>query len=70
MQLKPGDMLYYAPNRATGVLIHLVAGRWHYSLRSPLAANNTGPCRLRMSQSLGEDIVEAIENGDLEYYPQ
>ena len=70
MQLKPGDMLYYAPHRATGVLIHSAAGRWHYSLRSPISADSAGPCYLCVSQSLGEDIVEAIENGDLEYYPQ
>ena len=71
MNLKPGDMLYYKPHDATGILLSSFQRHnqtwWKYALRSP--------CRSNMEHHLVNEFeaeayrfLEAIEQGNIVHY--
>ena len=71
VKLAPGDMVHYAPNLATGFLIHRYQKDgeywWEYALRSPPASNKTA-YKTSIRNSPEERFLEGIQTGNLEYY--
>ncbi len=68
VKFKPGDMLYYADHRATGVLIEKNSeGEWRYSLRSPLVSDR-GTIKVTISCTPESRIISAVKDGVLVYY--
>tara|TARA_Y100000310_G_C20409241_1_gene681131 strand:- start:113 stop:328 length:216 start_codon:yes stop_codon:yes gene_type:complete len=68
MNLKPGDMLYYAPHKATGVLLYKEGSTWAYCLRSPLVKNPDGPCKESIQEADEAMFIEGLSNGTLQYF--
>ena len=67
INLKSGDIVYYAANRALGVLLKKTDNGWSYALRSPLRED---PATVRVTTCfhLEEDFVNSIKSGRLQYY--
>ena len=71
MNLKSGDMLYYGPHNATGILLNSFVRDgmtwWKYALRSP-RPNNREFHLVNEFESEAYRFLEAIEQGDIIYY--
>ena len=72
VKLVPGDMVYFAPNLATGFLIHRYEKEdgeywWEYALRSPPASNKTA-YRTSIRNSPEVKFLDGIQKGQLEHY--
>jgi hypothetical protein len=71
VKLVPGDMVHYAPNLATGFLIHRYqkGGEywWEYALRSPPDSDRTA-YRTSIRNSPEEKFLQGIQEGQLEHY--
>mgnify|MGYP005813780057 FL=1 len=71
MNLKSGDMLYYKPHDATGILLRSFERDgmtwWKYALRSPLR-NNMEHHLVNEFESEAYRFLEAIEQGNIIYY--
>jgi hypothetical protein len=71
VNLRIGDMLYYKPHKAVGVLVHYDSdrGEWKYILRSALCSDKSGPCTTNPFTTAAIKIVKAIAAGTLKHYP-
>ena len=70
INLRPGDMLYYARHRAIGFLIERGDNRhWKYSLLSPLAGDRAGPSFLTIKEECEDRFISNIRAGYLIHYP-
>ncbi len=71
MKLSPGDMVYYAPNDALGVLLRRVAKGegyvWEYSLRSPLRSNMR-KILVSLVEAPEENFINSIDIGSLQLF--
>ena len=71
MNLKSGDMLYYKPHDATGILLSSFIRNdetwWKYALRSP-RPNNREFHLVNEFESEAYRFLEAIEQGNILYY--
>jgi hypothetical protein len=67
INLKPGDLVYYKPHLATGLLIEKDGSRWKYSLRSPTREDLT-IFHVKAAWSEEAKFLEGIAKGNLEYY--
>ena len=71
MNLKSGDMLYYKPHDATGILLSSFERDgvtwWKYALRSP-RRNNMEYHLVSEFESEAYRFLEAIEQGNIAYY--
>jgi hypothetical protein len=70
IDLSVGDLLYYPPHSATGVLVKFDPARkeWHYVLTSPSVKDRQWVMTSR-SVVKQSSILEAIGEGRLEHYP-
>ena len=68
MKLQPGDLVYYEPNDAVGVLIERrttgIEPEWVYALRSARRSNLTEYIT-SVTRAAEEQFLEAIEAGSL-----
>ena len=71
IELNIGDMVYYAPHRAFGVLIKCLKEDgmkiWSYSLRSPLC-NNRETIQVSILSTDEDKFIDAIRTGTLKHY--
>ena len=71
LNLKSGDMLHYAPHKATGILINNFIREgmtyWKYILRSPKTIDS-GHNLVNEFEIEAHKIIEAVEKGDLTYF--
>ena len=69
--LNPGDMVYYEPNRALGVLISKFEQDgelcWKYSLTSP-PPSDLSDFRTSIMTHNEADFIESIKMGRFKYY--
>ena len=64
-EVSPGDLIYFAPNNATGVILRHSATdpeSWVYSLRSPTVANR-GVLMVSVYQEKKAKFVNLIKDG-------
>lgn len=67
MELKVGDMVYFEPHLALGVLIKKKDDGWVYSLRSP-PRSDIKHIMVKVLYHPEKDFIEGIESGRLQYY--
>jgi hypothetical protein len=67
IELKPGDMVYFEPHLALGVLLEKRDNGWVYALRSPPSDNLTS-YMVSIDFAAEKDFIEAIEKGRFQYY--
>ena len=71
MTLKSGDMLYYKPHDATGILLNSFERDgmtwWKYVLRSP-RRNKMGYHLVNEFEAEAVRFLEGIKEGDIAYY--
>ena len=66
--LRRGDMFYYKPNRALGVLLEKQGDDWEYSLRSP-SSKDKSQFMISIVTHSEQNFLTGIENNSLDYYP-
>ena len=67
IELKPGDMVYFKPHLALGVLIEKRDNEWIYALRSP-PRTNLSDMRMKFDSGPEKSFIEAIEDGRFQHY--
>jgi len=67
VELKAGDMVYFEPHLALGVLIEKRGDDWVYSLRSP-PRNDVEHFMIKTDQHAETAFIADIESGRLKYY--
>ena len=71
--LLPGDMLYYPPHKAVGILVSRYVDphgttAWRYALRSPLANAPDGINLLNYFEAPEHKLLAGIRAGTLEHH--
>ena len=66
-KIKPGDMVYYAPSLAIGIILKELDDKWVYSLRSPKGSDRSHYL-VSIRSNYKNQFEKAIDDGQFEYY--